>query len=172
MTDDYVTVDIGLPLPMDVFATLFKVIDIAYPGAVVDNNAGHVGYGREVMRMRIPDAARYKNATSRKKIQAAKVHLESEREGLLTSVRDGISVSTPEEIKYQVGLLATRMFADNPSAVNYLEMEMHVGDPDTGERFVLTVQRKSGKSPHQLREEAEAEVARLRERVEELENTV
>ncbi|MFE5290363.1 hypothetical protein ACFRAQ_35915 [Nocardia sp. NPDC056611] len=169
MSGDFVTVDIGLPLPMDVFATLFKIIDLAYPGAVVDTNAGAASYGREVMRMRIPEAARYKNATSRKKIKAAKVHLESEREELLTSLRDGISISAPEEIKYQVGLLATRMFADNPAAVNYLEMEMWVRDPDTGERFVLTIQRASGSSPHQLREEAEAEVARLRDRVAELE---
>ncbi|MFE3052344.1 hypothetical protein [Nocardia sp. NPDC059239] len=169
MTDDYVTVDIGLPLPMDVFATLFKVIDIAYPGAVVETNAGPAGYGPEVMRIRIPEAARYKNVRARKKIEAAKAHLETEREGMLTSLRDGISVATPEEIKQEVGLLATRMFADNPSAKNYLEMEMWVRDPDTGERFVLNVRRASGKTPHQLREEAEAEVARLRERVEDLE---
>lgn len=169
MSEDFVTVDICLPLPMDVFATLVKVIDLAYPGAVVDTKASPVGYGCEVMRMRLPAAARYKNATSRKKIQAAKEHLESEREELLTRLRDGISIATPEEIKYEVGLLAARMFADNPGAANYLEMQMRVGDPDSGEWFVLNIQRASGKSPHQLREEAEAEVARLHARVVELE---
>lgn len=166
MSDDFTTVDIGLPLPMDVFATLCKIIAIAYPGTVVDTNAGT---GREMMRMRIPDEARYKNVRARKKIQAAKVHLETAREVLLTSLRDGISVATPEEISNEVGLLASRMFADNPDAENYLEMEMWVRDPDSRERFVLNVRRGSGKTPHQLRQEAEAQVARLRDRIAALE---
>ncbi|MGX1809741.1 hypothetical protein ACWIGI_28805 [Nocardia sp. NPDC055321] len=167
MSDDYVTVDIGLPLPLDVSATLMKTIGTVYPGAMIDTNPH--GYGREMLRMRIPNDDRYRNEAARVEIRAAKQHLETERDEILTGVREGISVATPKEIKYQVGLLATRMFADNPGAVNYLEMEMQVGDPDTGEQFVLTVQRKAGKSAHQLRVEAEAEVARLRAHISRLE---
>jgi hypothetical protein len=44
-------------------------------------------------------------------------------------------------------------------APNYIEMQL--ADPETHERFTVTVQRATGKTPHDCRKEAEAEVARL-----------
>lgn len=161
MSGDYVVLDVGLPLPLDVSSTLLNVIGTAYPGAMIDTTVPADNLGREVMRLRIPNADRYADAPSRERIGAARKVVESENEGILASVREGIAVATPDAVKHQVGLLASRLFADNPAAVNYVQMEMQVGDPDTRERFVLTVQRADAKSPHQLRVEAEARVAEL-----------
>ncbi|WP_068059341.1 hypothetical protein [Nocardia xishanensis] len=169
MSGDFVKVDIVLPLPLDVAATLINLIGTAYPGAQMDASGGRDGWGREVMRMQIPSAERYASAAARDEIQAAKRVVEDERETMLASVRDGIAVSTPEEIQHQLGYLCSRFFLDNPAAVNYVEVEMDVQNRDTRERFVLTVRRAEGKTPHALRKEAEAEVERLRARLAELE---
>lgn len=48
-------------------------------------------------------------------------------------------------------------------AVNYLEMTIQ--DPANGERFAVTVQRVEGKTPNQLRRDAEAERDHLRARL-------
>lgn len=48
---------------------------------------------------------------------------------------------------------------DKAGAENYCQMEAVIGTRDA---VVLTIQRKAGKTPHELRREAEAEVERLR----------
>lgn len=47
-------------------------------------------------------------------------------------------------------------------ALNYLEMTLESRRAMPGERFVVTMQRCAGKTPHQLRAEAERELAELR----------
>lgn len=47
-------------------------------------------------------------------------------------------------------------------APNYVEFELVAGPTDAPERLAMTLQRVAGKTPHALRKEAEAEVARLR----------
>lgn len=54
-------------------------------------------------------------------------------------------------------------------AKNYVEMQMQ--DQETGEVFLLTIQRKNGKTPHQLRTEAEASVANRDRQIDKLEDT-
>ena len=46
--------------------------------------------------------------------------------------------------------------------INYVEMQME--GPDGG--YVVTIQRRQGRTPHELRREAEAELARLRAKFE------
>ena len=57
----------------------------------------------------------------------------------------------------------------NSGAVNYLEMQFGLKDDELGE-LVITIQRKDGKTPHELRLESEAAHASLTEKVERLEN--
>ena len=54
-----------------------------------------------------------------------------------------------------------KQYADN-GAVNYIEMTFESRAAMPGQRFVVTVQRCDGKTPHALRREAEAEAERLR----------
>lgn len=51
------------------------------------------------------------------------------------------------------------MMLDKAGAENYCQIEVAAGTRDA---VVLTIQRKAGKTPHDLRREAEAEVERLR----------
>lgn len=171
MSDD-VTVTIGLPLPMDIVATLINLVGAAYPSASIDMTAGADRWGREVMSLQIPGAERYASVPDRERILAAKRVVEDERETVIAQLRAGVSVLTPEALQTHLGFLASRFFIDNPEAVNYLEVEMDVTDHDTQERFVLTVRRANGKTPHQFRIEAEAENERLRARIAELEGKV
>ena len=66
------------------------------------------------------------------------------------------------------GLLAemlTQQFKDG-GGINYLQLSFTSSVALPGEAFIVTVQKCSGKTPHQLRMEAEAEAAGLREFVE------
>ena len=51
-------------------------------------------------------------------------------------------------------------FHDNPEALNYLE---YVLEAREGESYIFTLIRQDGKRPHELRKEAEAEAATLRQ---------
>ena len=50
---------------------------------------------------------------------------------------------------------------NNSGAVNYLEMEFRLKDNELGP-LVITIQRKEGKTPHQLRQDLESEHAALK----------
>lgn len=54
-----------------------------------------------------------------------------------------------------------KQYADN-GGVNYIEMTFESRQVLPGQRFIVTVQRRDGKTPHALRREAEAEAERLR----------
>ena len=77
--------------------------------------------------------------------------LDIEGNKINVSMGAGISAHMAQALK---GLL------DEKEAVNYVEM-VFLTPPDDAE-IVVIVQRKEGKSPHQLREEAEAEIQRLK----------
>ena len=61
--------------------------------------------------------------------------------------------------------LARMLDLDGESLANYIEIAMH--DEKIG-AMVLTLQRKSGKTPHELRREAESENVQLRQELQEL----
>jgi hypothetical protein len=56
-----------------------------------------------------------------------------------------------------------RMYLDEFQAVNYVEMRLQ--DKATEAEFIYIVQRAAGKSPHDLRREAEERVAQLEEQL-------
>ncbi|MBF6085126.1 hypothetical protein IU485_27520 [Nocardia cyriacigeorgica] len=143
-------------------ATLMTTIGTVYPGARVDQTIDRV------LRMRIPNDERYATPADRSRIEAAK-RLAAETDAAdLVSLRNGIAFAQPDAVSHTLGLLASEFLRHIPGAVNYAEAEMDVRDPDTTESFVLTVRRANGKTPHQLRQEAEAEVERLRAEIAEL----
>lgn len=51
------------------------------------------------------------------------------------------------------------------SGINYIESRFTSHEAMPGEAFVVTVQRVNGKTPHQLRQDAERELAALRDRI-------
>lgn len=53
---------------------------------------------------------------------------------------------------------------DDASAPNYVEIE--VTRPNTGQRFTLTIRRRERPTPHELRQQADAKLARVVEAVE------
>lgn len=63
-----------------------------------------------------------------------------------------------EAVKHVAGAMAG--WLRDIDAANYGEMKLQ--DPTTGQMMVVTVQRLEGKTPHELRLEAEAELAELR----------
>lgn len=80
----------------------------------------------------------------------------------LTSVRDGsFGMSMPEWYsKMMVGVFHD-IVGDAP---NYVEQSLGLKDPDTGryETWTVTVGKPGGKTPHELRSAAEAEVESLK----------
>jgi len=159
---DPTEVKIGLPLPMDVAATLMNIIGTAYPNTQMKTDSGRY------LELVIDDDDRFKNKTSKKRILAAKQCMEDEHAAELTALRNGQpSISTPEWIAQSVGFMAERLFDENPDATNYFEMD--VRNPDTGRKFVVTVAKSEWQLPSALHERAKAEIERLKARIAELE---
>lgn len=75
---------------------------------------------------------------------------------------------TPLEVKFrhptaQVIVMALRDMLDGAGAPNYVEAQLHDTAKEPSETYVVTLQRKHGKTPHQLRAEAEAERDSIRQ---------
>lgn len=84
-------------------------------------------------------------------------------------VQDGrvdMTVETAQDTVATVMAL-TQLWFDAMGGINYVEFGLQGPDGEP-QPFVFCVQRRDGKSPHTLREEAEAEVERLRAEVERL----
>lgn len=173
----YSYIRIGLPLPVDVFATLGNLIDKAWPGADIITDPEKAGVPREFwpgwrggeQLIRI-DTTRKPKAVSKKAAQetAAENYVEDDEERLTTGGidEDGwVKMSAPEDLQMHLGLVAHTILEGTQGALNYLEWQM--SDPD-GNTTVLSVARSKGQTPHQLRMKAEAERDELREAVREL----
>ena len=76
----------------------------------------------------------------------------------------GIDIKVQGDIATAIAATMIRMYRDGQTGPyakdNYVAL--HVREPGTLEEFVLTVQRKRGKTPDELKREAEAERDRLR----------
>jgi hypothetical protein len=150
MTDKETKIKVELPLPLDVAATITKLIGAAYPAAMMATD----GYGR-CMTFIIPYAARAKRVSKR---AAEPQHVdESTDADLLEMNANGVSISTPHELAAACLQIVKAAFEEYPDAKNYLEQKLW--DQSTGKHYAMTFQRVEGSSPAELRTEAEAKIS-------------
>ncbi|MDJ0319778.1 hypothetical protein [Pseudarthrobacter sp. PS3-L1] len=157
MSEEMTRIQIALPLPMDVAATVMSLIGTAYPDALMEGK-GHN------MTFLIPDGSRPR------KVSKAKSKPQEATEpstALLECGPDGISISTPEKLAAACLEIMKASFEQFPDAENYLEQRLW--DRESGKGYVMHFQRLEGKSPAELREAAERKLAVAEARIAELE---
>lgn len=81
-----------------------------------------------------------------------------EVDAFLTSLRDGSMGISPPEWYARMMFGAFREILDSHDAPNYVEQSLL--DADTGETYTVLVGRPGGRTPHQLRADAEERAAR------------
>lgn len=138
-------------IPLDVFATVAKVIGLAYPDAQMGPGEHGRGY-----TLHLPDRARAKRVT-KKAAQEAVEHRDPDDVDASAVGWDGksMNLTVPEQLAASLAPICM-MLLEETEAVNYVELPVH--HKETGERIVITVQRPRGKSPHELRADADAKV--------------
>lgn len=164
MTTEDTTIEINLPLPIDVVSTLMLLVGSAYPDATLTDQGR---YGRK-LGFKIPAGSRTKKLS---KTAAAK--LKQDGTGFDFDVTEagpqGFAWAMPEHIADMCRDVIETAFKDNPDAANYLEWVVQSSD-GTG-RYVLTFCRSKTQTPHALRMAAEAKLATAEARIKELEAT-
>ena len=150
-------IEVGLPLPVDVVATITRVFGTVWKDAVIDLTGQH---GRGLV-IKIPHDSRCRTKAAAKKIRAAKTYLESEIEAQVRGFdKDGsLRADATAYIGRTIGAAARAAFEDNDLAVNYLEMQ--VSDPVTGKRYVITAAKSAPQLPAALHSEAKQRIAEL-----------
>lgn len=129
------------------------------PGGMTPGQAaGHVIAAAELLEEAAPDPAEVEPAD----VDGALNRMSFEDDALTLHV--GTATSEADQKARDVALRLIASFApyfdENPGAKNYVEyLAWH---PETHEKWTLTVRKPTGKTPHQCRQEAEAESVRLR----------
>lgn len=144
-------------IPLDVAATLTKVIGLAYPTAQM----GQGEFGRGFTLILDKASRRPKRVTKKAATDAHTPMTDDDVDvgaGVVGFDGESLRVDMPETLALELGTLGYALLG-SLDAVNYVETQ--VGDAD-GNRVVVTVRRPEGKTAHELRLEAEAEVERLR----------
>jgi hypothetical protein len=151
-TGSPVTVDIALPLPADIVATLGNLIDAAYPGTMIDTTAP-----AGTLRLTLP-RARAKRVT-RKTVQQAAVAPSDEPLDVLAWGHDDtaatVTLTAPQSLAITL-LPLIQAALDNPDGPNYVEHS--ITDPNSpSDRYVVIACRSATQTPHALRQRAESE---------------
>ena len=142
------TISIGLPLPLDVMATLCNLIESAYPNSMVKMSHRTVDVIIDDVE-RVEDPADLESA----KQFASEFSLDALFEG---TSDEGMKLALPEYLATTFATMFIRMFADNPLAINYLELL--VDSPDDGQRYAVNVARSKGQTPHELAQAYKADL--------------
>ena len=148
-TEKMTRIQIALPLPMDVAGTVMRVIGMAYPEALMEGRDRH-------MTFLIPEGARPRKGSKAKAKPEQRDDVDSE---LLELGPEGISITTPEVLAAAALDIMRTSFEQFPDAKNYLEQRCY--DRQTHKGYVMTFQRAEGKTPHEMRQQAEAKLARV-----------
>jgi hypothetical protein len=140
-------------IPVDVFVTITALVSKAWPGAMMTPGRS---FGRG-FGIALPGRA--PKRVTKKAIAEATMEPDPDAElGVLGW--DGRSLSTvlPEELRDRLATIAYIWITAFEGAVNYVEQHLtHPDHPD--QRLTFTVQWVKGKTPHELRQEAEAKIA-------------
>ena len=183
MTERTVIAQIPTGQPIDLFTAVGGLLDAALGGALLGPGDGLAVAGTVVLR----DDLSIREAIGRLRT-AAGLLAEAMPQTPITDVPDEVEAGTVGPITadpdggltFQAGglgelgdemmrtLLAAVIPAmDEAGAPNYLEVPAF--DPESGKRYALIFVRPGGLTPHQLRQQAEAEVKQLRAQLAKLE---
>ncbi|MBJ7481773.1 hypothetical protein ACU5JM_09590 [Rhodococcus erythropolis] len=164
---DDTKIEVRLPLPLDVAASITSAFGCLWPNAVIDTKASNSGY----LTMRIPHDDRCKTKRAATKIRAAKTYLESEIEACVRGFdTDGsMRADATAYLGHTMGAAARAAFEDNAEAINYLEMT--VQDRDTNKVYVITAARSESQTPSALHKQALSRIAELESRITEMEGS-
>lgn len=160
-----VEVRIGLPLPADIAKTLIEVIGFTYPSTMIAKDPDSEYRPRSLV-LHIDQGDRHKSPKARKKYDKLRSLADGWVGDLTALGPDGVSMSPNEMLIAEWTFLARESFNMFPDADNYLETQVY--DPEVNQSYVFTLRRRQGKTPHELRQEAEAQVAELETEVTQL----
>jgi hypothetical protein len=179
--EEYDYIALGMPMPVDVFATLGDLISKAWPGAdlIADPVAAGIpekvaaafggGWGSPKMQLvRIPKHRGRRVSKKEAQAIAAENHNElGDDETRLnfhgfetTEHGTSVGLSGAEELQHQLGALGLAILDQTEGAINYVEWT--IIDKETDRRAVLCVARSKGQTAHALRTRAEDKIARAR----------
>ena len=157
LPQDRIQVDVRLPLPLDVVATIGNLIEAAYPSTVIDLT-GEKGF----LRLLLPAGRRGNRPVGRKRVAAAVVpQVDEPMEVTGWGVAEGgfaeLSLSAPQELAAMLlPLVKGTLDASGDAAVNYVEQEI-VDRSEPGRRYVVIAARSAAQTPHALRRQAEVQ---------------
>lgn len=174
-TSDWTPIVIRGPLPMDVAGTLMTLIGTAYPSAVIDGSGEHLrGWGSaERAFVLLIDPKERARTVSERAAAEAKVDAEDAPGDALgfTAENDAaiLHTSAPEDLCRILGGYAHHIF-EAMAGDNYIEWEVRHQPEGQAyySRYVLSVARSKGQTPHALRTKAQGELDQLRAAVREL----
>lgn len=156
-----VSLNVMLPLPLDVLNTLNGLLGRAYPNMTIDTTEG-----RGWLKMRIPEEDRTERQNTGQvpddEVVEAVIHAEDvENEGDMLGFDNGqMLLSTPEKVQLHLSELLAKVMESNENAVNYMEWTAVRGE---GEGMVVSVSRSAEQTPHELRMAAERTLEQIRE---------
>ncbi|ALF00418.1 hypothetical protein SEA_ARCHIE_124 [Mycobacterium phage Archie] len=161
MTDENVDIRIELPLPIDITGTLINVIGLTWPNAVIKDDGNDKGWRSENrLVLSIPPEDRHKSAKKAEKYAKVKAHLTAETEAFVNELDpNAFSLGLPQWLADQFVAIAKVWHAQYPADINYLESRLR--EKDTNQEWVFYVAKAKDRTPHALREKAEARVAEL-----------
>lgn len=164
---DDTKIEVRLPLPLDVAASITSAFGCLWPNASIETKASNGGY----LTLRIPHDDRCKTKRAATKIRAAKTYLESEIESCVRGFSEDGSMraDAPAYIGHTMGAACRAAFEDNEAAINYIEMTVH--DPVTNQAYVITAARSESQTPSALHKKALARIAELEQQVAEKEGS-
>jgi hypothetical protein len=185
-TADWARIEVGTPLPLSVAATLVQLVGAAWPNSVlITKDHPRFGWAPETALVMLVDHRKAPKRVGKRAAAAlaAEVAPEpgedvpfggfTEEDGRLV-----MHAGSPEDLQKELGAIVHTLMSAYPveQAPNYLEWTLDwPGDEDHPRaRYVLCAARSAQQTPHALRAQAEAELAReraahaaLRARVEE-----
>lgn len=143
-------------IPMDVFTTLGRLVGYAYPDATIGNGEDGRGY-----TLCLPAGTRAKRVTKKAAQAAVEPHDPDEPQVDVVGVTEEgtLRATVPQQLVAVLAPIALAMLEET-DAPNYVEQTVH--HPDTHERVVIIVQKPNGKTPHELRTEADAKAEEAR----------
>lgn len=151
----HLNITLGGSIPLDVASTLMRLVGAAYPSTRVSSD--HRGMVFHIDHVdRVEDAAVFDRAAELK-VAADEWTLDT----YLRQLGDGaIEVTLPQILTATMVGLAEGMFADHGQDVNYLETTC-ASTTLPGQRWAVIAARSPGRTPHELRQQAETRAERL-----------
>lgn len=165
-TDEAIDIRIELPLPIDITATLIQVIGLTWPGTMIKDGKGEWRSDNRLV-LSIPDAERHKSPKKAEKYAKVKAHLDANTDAWINSLGPGgTSIGLPEYVSRLLIAMCQAQFEQFPDAENYIESKVY--DTENHTHWVVICARSDEQTPHELRQQAEAERDELRAEVERL----